>query len=238
MAGWPDGPPWNVEVNPAGASGADNMAADERLLAAAARTGGCFLRLYRWDPPTLSFGRNEPIAELYDLALIARRGIATVRRPTGGKAVWHEHELTYAVAAPIAVFGSLRAAYGAIHRTLAAALRALGADTTLAASGGPAVRPAGHPTSCFAAAVGGEILAGGRKLVGSAQVRRGPALLQHGSILLAGSQDVVAEVSRVAATGGGTTLAAVLGRPVPFAEVAGAVVSAWPSGVARGAVEC
>ncbi|MDP3910906.1 MAG: hypothetical protein Q8Q14_11005 [Gemmatimonadales bacterium] len=214
------------------------MATDEQLLDAAVRTGAKSLRLYRWTPPTLSFGRNEPVEALYDLDLIARRAIATVRRPTGGKAVWHEHELTYAVAAPIAEFGSLRAAYREIHRRLASALTALGVSTTVAPDR-RAVRPSDRPTSCFATPLGGEILVAGRKVVGSAQVRRRQALLQHGSLLLDGSQALVSAVSRrPAAVSGETTLAAVLGRPVSFAEVAAAIVSAWPSGVARGAVEC
>jgi lipoate-protein ligase A len=67
--------------------------------------------------------------------------------------------------------------------------------------------------------VEGEIVVKGRKLVGSAQVRRGDAFLQHGSILLAGTQP--------SARNGETTLAAVLKRPVSFEEVAGAVVSNW-----------
>jgi lipoate-protein ligase A len=71
--------------------------------------------------------------------------------------------------------------------------------------------------------VGGEILASGRKLVGSAQVRKRDAFLQHGSILLDGSQRIVSKTS------GETTLAAVLGRSVTFDEVARAVVANWPS---------
>jgi lipoate-protein ligase A len=69
--------------------------------------------------------------------------------------------------------------------------------------------------------VGGEILVAGQKLVGSAQVRRGDAFLQHGSILLDGTQE------KVSAVGGGTTLAAVLGRSVTFEDVTAAVVANW-----------
>jgi len=81
------------------------------------------------------------------------------------------------------VFGSLREAYCDIHTRLAAALQALGVDASLAPAHRP-IRPSARPGSCFAASVGGEILVAGRKLVGSAQVRRGAAFLQHGSILL------------------------------------------------------
>jgi lipoate-protein ligase A len=76
--------------------------------------------------------------------------------------------------------------------------------------------------------VGGEIVAGGRKLVGSAQARQGGAFLQHGSILLSGSQEMIAAVSRQPSDSrGATTLAAVLGRTVTFPEVANAVVAAF-----------
>ena len=118
------------------------MAADEALLDDAVRFGGAFLRLYRWNPPTLSLGRNESL-DLYDQEAIARLGLAVVRRPTGGKGVWHEHEVTYAVAAPIAFFGSLRDSYLAIHRRLAAALRSLGVHASLANR--PTVQPPASP---------------------------------------------------------------------------------------------
>ncbi len=132
--------------------------------------------------------------------------------------MWHEHEVTYAVAAPIATFGSLRGAYWEIHAWLASALRSLGVDASLAIR--PAVRPSARPAACFAVSAGGEILVNHRKLVGSAQVRRRDAFLQHGSILLDGSQAIVN-------AGEETTLASVLQRPVSFAEVAAAITAAW-----------
>lgn len=218
---------WHLILDPAGRSGAENMAIDEALLLDADRTGAAFLRLYRWDPACLSFGRNEPAAERYDRAAIERRGIAVVRRPTGGRAVWHEHEVTYAVAAPIAVFGSLRKSYRSIHRRWAVALRGLGVAAALAPER-PTVRMSDGPTACFASPAGGEILVNGRKVIGSAQVRHGAALLQHGSILLGGSQDVVREVSRKPRAGSGeTTLRQALGRSVGFGEVVEAIVAAW-----------
>lgn len=184
------------------------MATDEALLDHVVRSGSAFLRLYRWDPPTLSIGRNQRVGELE---------VPVVRRPTGGKAVWHEQDVTYAVAARVALFGSLRNAYGEIHTRLARALRSLGVDAELASSR-PTVPPSDGPTSCFAIPAGGEILVAGRKLVGSAQVRRENAFLQHGSILLGGEQP-----------GGAfcTTLAAALSRPVSFDEVASAIIATW-----------
>src|SRR5712664_4084632 len=146
---------FHLSLDAAGRSGAENMAIDAALLDRADGTGASFLRLYRFDPPCLSLGRNEPAAR-YDHTEIARRGLDVVRRPTGGRAVWHEHEVTYAVAAPVAVFGSLRETHCAIHARLAAALCLLGIDANLA-SNGPAVRLADGPAGCFAVPVGGEV---------------------------------------------------------------------------------
>jgi lipoate-protein ligase A len=217
---------WQLVIDEAGHPGSYNMAVDQALLDAAHLSGSATLRLYRWDPPCLSFGRNESADQRYDRALIERLGLDAVRRPTGGRAVWHEHEVTYAVAAPLAEFGSLRAAYHAIHARLAAALRSLGADATLAPDRVPA-RPDG-PGSCFDAPVGGEVLVSGRKVVGSAQVRLGDAFLQHGSILLDGSQEALQRVAlRPLAPGGATTLSAALGRSVMFKEVVDAIIGAW-----------
>jgi lipoyl(octanoyl) transferase len=207
------------------------MAADEALLAEAAHTGRAFLRLYRFAPPCLSFGRNEPATRRYDRTMIERLGLDVVRRPTGGRAVWHEHEVTYAVAAPAS--GMLEANYRAIHARLAIALCRLGVAATLA----PAARaPALGGGACFDASVGGEVVVSGRKVIGSAQLRRGGAFLQHGSILLDGSQALVRRVSRELATEGGeSTLSGVLARAVTFAEVATVVAMAFGCPLETGA---
>jgi lipoate-protein ligase A len=221
---------WHLLLDPIGRAGAEHMATDETLLCDAARTGRAFLRLYCWNPPCLSLGRNESALTRYDRTAIERGGIAVVRRPTGGRAVWHEHELTYAVAAPETAFGSLGETYHALHQRLATALRTLGVTAVLAPAGARAGRLDGG--ACFAAPAGGEVVARGRKIIGSAQLRRGGAMLQHGSILLDGSQDPVRALTRwpvpgTAAGRGETTLARELGRPVTFDEVAQAILDRW-----------
>ncbi|MBI3082187.1 MAG: hypothetical protein HYY94_04640, partial [Gemmatimonadetes bacterium] len=204
-----------------------NMAIDQALLDDVDRRGDlAYLRLYRWNPPCLSFGRNEPALSRYDRAEIERLGVDVVRRPTGGRAVWHDDELTYAVAAPVAAFGCLRDSYRVIHERLARALRALGADAALAPAGArPGALSAG---ACFAQPVGGEVLVHGRKVVGSAQVRQGGAFLQHGSILLGGSQEVIAQVSRERPRPpNATSMSEALGRRASFDEVARAIAHTW-----------
>jgi len=227
---------WQLLVEPDGRPGCENMALDQGLLDAADQAAAAALRLYRWEPPCLSLGRNEATRR-YDRTRIERSGIDVVRRPTGGSAVWHEHEVTYAVAAPVAAFGSPRAAYRGIHERLAAALRSLGAAATLAPDRLTA-RPPDRPGPCFSRPAGGEVLVGGRKVIGSAQVRQGRAFLQHGSILLAGSQEMIEAVSRqpsairhqTSDVRTATTLSAALGRSVTVEEVANAIMSTWGDG--------
>ena len=222
---------WTLIVEPSGRSGSENMSIDHSLLCRA-QEGVGFLRLYRWSPPCLSFGRNEPAKYRYDLTEIERLGLDTVRRPTGGRAVWHDAEVTYAVAAPTATFGALRETYNIIHATIAVALRGLGVPAEQAG------RPDTHGPglaggACFASPAGGEVIAGGRKLVGSAQVREGTAFLQHGSVLLEDGQDVVAQVTRGATIQPvATSISALLRRLVAFDEVAATIrleaQRAWP----------
>jgi len=201
------------------------MATDQTLLDLAEQSGEGFLRLYRWSPYCLSFGRHEPALRRYDRAEIEKQGIDVVRRPTGGRSVWHARELTYAVAAPIEWFGTLPETYRSLHRILARALRDLGVDATLAA---PAPARGVGSGACFAAAAGGEVLIGGRKLLGSAQLRQGTAFLQHGSLLLEDNQDVVAALTLgPTPPGGEITLRQAAGRQVFFDEAASSVAEAF-----------
>jgi lipoate-protein ligase A len=170
------------------------MAIDQALLQRADQDGESWLRLYHWQPHCLSFGRHEPATRRYDVDRIAAMGIDTVRRPTGGRAVWHSQELTYAVAAPCAFFGSLQSAYHEIHSMLAAALGRLGMVASLAPRTRSIPVDAG---ACFSQPAGGEVMSGTEKVVGSAQFRFGRALLQHGSILLQNEQHFVNRLTRV-----------------------------------------
>lgn len=200
-----------------------NMAIDRALLERAA-AGESWLRLYGWSPSCLSFGRHEPAARRYDRQRIAALGLDVVRRPTGGRAVWHAGELTYAVAAPATALGTLREAYGEIHRVLRNALRTFGVPAELAPSRA-AIRP--DAGACFASPAGGEVIVDDHKLVGSAQLREGGALLQHGSILLADDQAMVAQLTRGDAPADRSApLARLLGRRVSWEEAAEAVTAA------------
>jgi lipoyl(octanoyl) transferase len=218
------------------------MAVDAALLDAVRAGAPPVVRFYRWEPACLSFGRNQPARGRYDRDAAAARGIDFVRRPTGGQAVLHHQEVTYAVVAPVDVVGRPREAYRRINEGLVAGLRRLGVPAEVA---GSASAPAGGGVdwgrACFRVPEAGEVVVGGRKLVGSAQRTEGRVILQHGSILTGGSQSAAEElriggaeagaVAPAAGPGGGwTTLDRELAAP-PDADALVAALAAGLEGV-------
>ena len=171
------------------APGAWNMAVDEALTEAVRRGDPPVLRFYRWAPRCLSLGRNQPAAGMYDQERLASGGISVVRRLTGGRAVLHDRELTYSVIVREGQLGSPRTTYCLINRALVAGLRDLGVEVELRQRVGRSPAPSLAP--CFRDPAEGEVVAGGRKLIGSAQYRRDGVVLQHGSLLLADDQHEV-----------------------------------------------
>lgn len=174
------------------APGAWNMAVDEASMEAVRAGGPPLVRFYRWSPACVSLGRNQPAAGRYDLRRLVESGVEVVRRPTGGRAVLHDQELTYAVVARTSVLGSPRASYSRINRALVAGLRLLGVPAALQP---PSDRRAATPSlePCFRQAAEGEVVVAGRKLIGSAQRTSDGVMLQHGSLLLQGDQRRVTE---------------------------------------------
>ncbi len=169
------------------AQGAYNMALDEALLESVIAGGVPVLRVYAWQPPAVSLGYFQELDDSIDRAEIARRGFHLVRRPTGGRAILHKDEVTYSVAARqrhIDGGSSLMGSYRTISRGIEAGLQLLGVAAQLAERSGHAreLKKQNLPTVCFGQSARADMVAGGRKIVGSAQTRRSGALLQHGSI--------------------------------------------------------
>ncbi|HVE77629.1 MAG TPA: hypothetical protein VNA89_02150 [Gemmatimonadaceae bacterium] len=212
---------WRILVTPP-LDGVDNMALDHALLDRARSGDEAVLRIYAWRGPTLSLGRNQPACGLYDVDEARRRDIGIVRRPTGGRALLHHREVTYSVTAA-AASAPPRESYARINRLLLDGLRRLGVDAALAPPAGAAPPPSAAP--CFETPAAGEVVAGGRKLIGSAQWRDRDALLQHGSILVDDDQPVVAALTRVPVhtPPRPATLRNLLGRVPAVSEVAGAL---------------
>jgi lipoate-protein ligase A len=156
-----------------------NMAADEALLCSDC---GPTLRLYRWHPPALSLGYFQPAA------LAPADAHPVVRRLTGGGAIFHDDEITFALALPAPYAeAELAASYRAVHEAAARALRAVGVPAEPAPAG-PA-KPRGGEGWCFASPAAPDLVVTGtgRKILGSAQrrVRRPrPRVLHHGSLVL------------------------------------------------------
>ena len=163
-------------------TGSVNMARDAELLAGHMPGDDPILRVYRWEPAAVTIGYNQDFTD-FDESAIGAAGYDLVRRPTGGRAILHADELTYAVigTSPGPVFGaSLNETYLKINQALLAFLADLGiaADISTGES-----RQEAKGLVCFRSAGRHEISVGGRKLIGSAQRRTGSVFLQHGSIL-------------------------------------------------------
>lgn len=178
---------WRLIIEREPRSGAANMALDQAIaMACAAGESLPTLRFYRWQPPAVSLGRHQPVADL-DQAAVAAHGYDIVRRTTGGRAILHIDELTYSVAAATTeprVAGGVMDAYLRLSNALVAGLQQVGVAADKAGAdvrAGPDVSAA-----CFEVPSAYEITVQGRKLMGSAQSRRAKYVLQHGSLPLHG----------------------------------------------------
>jgi lipoate-protein ligase A len=159
------------------------MGVDEALLARAVQSGAATLRLYTWRGPWLSLGYGQAPLTRDRIQALEEAGVGVVRRSTGGRAVLHGGDLTYAVAAPEErLAAGLRGSYDQVSRALLSALRSIGVDAQRVDARTPA--PGRGVFDCFARAAGDEICVAGRKLAGSAQRRSSGAVLQHGSMRL------------------------------------------------------
>lgn len=204
------------------APGPWNMGVDEALLSTAAAGGGPALRLYSWSGPWLSIGYAQRLDPLRWEAC-RRAGVGLVRRVTGGAAVLHGADLTYALVAPAKLLPEgLAGAYACVAEGLTAGLRSLGVEAVGGAAS-PARRGA-RPFDCFADAARHELCVDGRKLVGSAQRRVGGAVLQHGSLRLA--PDPEAARRAAALTSGDPTSLAEIGARVPVRALREALIEA------------
>ncbi len=156
------------------------------------------LRFYRWAPACLSLGLGQRLERDVDQAACAALGIDIVRRPTGGRAILHDQEVTYSLVTaadgPFIRAQSIAQSYRTISEALCVGLRQLGVVPELA----PRLSPRSVTSAaCFDVPSDYEITVQGRKLVGSAQARRHGMLLQHGTILLHADVDTWTAVLRL-----------------------------------------
>jgi lipoate-protein ligase A len=177
----------------------ENMATDEAIyLSCQQGMSPPTLRLYEWQPPAVSLGYFQKLESAVDVEECRRRGIDVVRRLTGGRAVLHHHELTYAVIAPENAH-PFRPGVLETYMTIGSCLLNVFTDLGLNAQwvalrdkhrGAACSR---HETaSCFSAPSWYEITVSGKKICGSAQKRGNGVFLQHGSILIDHDPEVLA----------------------------------------------
>lgn len=225
-----------------------NMARDRELLEffASGVWSGTVLRLFTFQPAGITLGRAQDPARELDLARIERDGVRWARRPTGGRAIWHEDEWTFSLATTLGPQGWAETPSAAYERTgqlLAEALARMGVRATLApgaprGAGAPRARLGAAPP-CFASTARHELVHEGRKLAGIAQrVVRG-ALLQQGSLLLGDTHarladyvavpDAEREALRDAWRRGAATAGHRLGADRSLARIAEAVVAIFPA---------
>jgi lipoate-protein ligase A len=223
------------------ATGAVNMAVDEAIARAVVEGRvSPTLRFYAWEPPCVSLGRHQPLAAVNGRRCAAL-GYEIVRRPTGGRAILHTDELTYSVAArqddPL-MAGLVLDVYLRLAGGLVEGLQLLGVNAEPA----PGTNRAGPDVSaaCFEVPSAYEIVAGGRKLLGSAQSRRAGYVLQHGSLPLTGDlarlieclvlpSAAESEKLRRSLADHATTLERAAGRRIGFDEAGDALAAGFES---------
>lgn len=178
---------WRVIEHPE-TEGAWNMAVDEAILEAV-YSGKSLptLRLYAWAPPCLSLGYAQPVTDV-DMTILSQNGWTLVRRPTGGRAILHTDELTYAVIVPETeprVAGGIIESYLRLSQALLEALRLLSLAPQAREKSALNKANRSNPV-CFEVPSNYEITVNNKKLIGSAQARRKKGVLQHGSLPLYG----------------------------------------------------
>ncbi len=230
-------------------TGAENMHRDEELARELVADIAALniLRLYSWQPAAISIGFQQKL-EAIDLDACQMAGIDVVRRPTGGRAVLHINELTYAVIMREETGAGITASHNRIVEALLKSLASIESATSIHLSqtrgeGSLPIREAYAPgkltnVACFMSTARHEATWQGKKVIGSAQRRFGGVLLQHGSILLSSEHlrlpDLLAldEPSRItmreALERETATLADVFGREISIEEAANAIASTFP----------
>jgi len=217
-------------------NGQENMAVDEALLASVGDGHSpATVRLYGFAPAALSFGRFQRVKDKIDGEAVRRAGITLVRRPTGGQAVLHDRELTYAVVLSkehLEPFHK-REIYRFIADLLLSGLARLGVrgHSSRNRIGDP------HNPDCFRSTGEYEIASPStRKLIGSAQVVNRNASLQHGAIPLDTSYKRIGRYLALGKTEGHEEpgcLSEELRRPVSFEETVKAFAEGFDSGLER-----
>ncbi|PTQ54686.1 MAG: Lipoate-protein ligase A [Hydrogenibacillus schlegelii] len=198
------------------------------------------LRLYTWRPRSLSLGMNQAVREAVDLEAVKALGVGLVRRPSGGRTVFHDREVTYSIVVPEndpRIPEGVMDAFRRLTEGLVAAFHALGLRTAELQTPEAAAPKSGSPV-CFESPGAYELVIGGKKAAGSAQARLGGVLLQHGSVPLSYDEaamfrlfyfpnEAAREQARERFRRTATAIEAELGRPVGVEALKAALVEGF-----------
>lgn len=223
------------------ARGSWNMAVDEALLENTYRGETLpTLRLYAWSPPCLSLGYAQPFSDV-NFSATEKLSWDVVRRPTGGRAILHRDELTYAVVGPASeplLTGGVLESYRRISKALLQALNQLGVPAKVSEKSSHQTNQTTQNPVCFDIPSNYEITVEGKKLIGSAQARRREGILQHGSLPLYGDITQIIKVLSFSDNGNqlkashrlsdrAITLEATLGYKITWEEVAQEIIDTF-----------
>ncbi len=183
-------------INSGKCSASFNMALDEALLEWHSKGEiGPVLRFYEWQPATLSIGYFQSVEKEIEMDEVKKHGLGFVRRPTGGRGVLHEHELTYSVIVSENypdMPETVTEAYRVISGGVLEGFRNLGLDAKFSVPETvEQTNDLKKPKSavCFDTPSWYELVVEGKKVAGSAQTRQKGVILQHGAILLSLDED-------------------------------------------------
>jgi lipoyl(octanoyl) transferase len=220
-------------------NGAWNMALDEAILTfTASKQMPPTLRLYAWDPPCISLGYAQTSKDV-DLQALETQKWDIVRRPTGGRAILHQNEVTYSICTATDepfMKGNILESYCRVSKALLVALEKLNvhADAQKVYTDLPTTAQA----ACFEVPSNYEITVGGKKLIGSAQSRKMGGILQHGALPLSGDLSQIHQVLRFSSiderekanarlSDHATTLESASGSQISYTKVCDALISAF-----------
>lgn len=178
------------EVN----TGSKNMQLDSQLLdfAIAKKLKEPILRLYGWSPACVSLGRNQK-DDFIDYALLHKKKIDAIRRITGGRAIFHDDEITYSYITPAEILPhgeNVNSSYKDISQILIDRFKKLGIELEF----GGTKKSVHNVDYCMLVSTGADLCYKGKKLIGSAQFRKGGYILQHGSILYGYNKELLNEI--------------------------------------------
>jgi len=232
---------WRLIIN-APAKGSWNMAVDEAILLSVSKQLQLpTLRLYAWQPYCLSLGHAQPVSDV-DRKALDKAQWHLVRRPTGGKAILHADEITYAIIAPQInhlVHGSVVESYRRLSEALLESLKVIG----LVAQSKPIEKrndPKNPNPVCFESPSDYELTYDGKKIIGSAQARKSQGVLQHGALPLYGditrivqvlkfNNDDDRKIAKIRLQARAATLQSLLGKKIAWKNAASAFICGFES---------